>query len=292
MSSTATPTTTVTPRERGEIEAANASGRQPVVFVHGLWLLAGAWEPWRRYFETKGYATVAADWPGDPSSVDEARQHPETLANKKVSEVADHVSELIRLLDQKPIVIGHSFGGLHAQIQGGRGLARASVAIDPAPFRGVLPLPFSALKASSPVLGNPFNFKKAITLTPKQFKYGFTSAISEEESKALYEKLHVAAPARSLFQAATANFDPTTDAKVNTLASDRGPLLIISGGADHIVPWKLANAAYKRQRRNKSNVTEIAQIEGVGHSLVFDSQWQRVADTALDFLARQGLAPA
>ncbi|HET7690737.1 MAG TPA: alpha/beta hydrolase [Nocardioidaceae bacterium] len=288
MTATAS-TSTVTARELREVAAANASGKQPVVFIHGLWLLASAWDPWRRYFEDRGFATVAVDWPDDPESVAAARENPTALANKRVGQVADHISEVLALLDRKPVVIGHSFGGLHTQIQAGRGLARAAVAIDPAPFRGVLPLPFTALKASFPVLGNPFNVTKAVTLTPEQFRYSFTNAVSEEESRRLYDALHVAAPARSLFQAATANIDPTTDAKVDTRNDARGPLLVISGENDHIVPWRMANAAFKRQRRNQHHVTEIVEIEGVGHSLVFDSSWQRVADTAYDFLARQGV---
>jgi non-heme chloroperoxidase len=280
---------TVTSREQSEIDAANQSGRQPVVFVHGLWLLAGSWDPWRRWFEERDFATLAVDWPDDPATVAEARANPEVFAGKSVGQVAEHVSDFIGGLERKPVVIGHSFGGLHAQIQAGRGLARASVAIDPAPFRGVLPLPFTALKASLPVLGNPLNAKRAVTLTEKEFRYGFANAVPEEEAKALYAEHHVAAPGLPLFQVATANLNPATEAKVDTKNPDRGPLLVISGGKDHIVPWRLANAAYKRQKRNTHHVTEIVEVDGVGHSLVLDSQWPRVAETAHDFLTRQGV---
>jgi non-heme chloroperoxidase len=196
---------------------------------------------------------------------------------------------VIRQLKQKPVVIGHSFGGLHSQIQAGRGLARAAVAIDPAPFRGVLPLPLTAIRAAFPVLGNPLNAKRAVTLTEKQFRYGFANAIPEAEAHALYDAHHVAAPGKPLFQAATANLNPATEAKVDTRNPDRGPLLVISGGKDNIVPWAIANAAFKRQSRNKGNITEIIEVDGVGHSLVFDSSWSRVADTAYDFLTRQGV---
>jgi non-heme chloroperoxidase len=280
-------TTTVTAREAEQVAAANATGRQPVVFVHGLWLLAGSWDPWRELFASKGYTTVAVDWPDDPESYAEAHAHPEVFAKKSVRQVADHVADVVAGLDRKPVVIGHSFGGLLAQIIAGRGLALASVAIDPAPSRGVLPLPFSALKASFPALGNPLNYGKAVTLTFDQFRYGFANAVSEEEAHHLYETYHVPAPARPLFQAATANLDFTTEAKANKKNPDRGPMLVISGEKDHIVPWALANAAYKQQKKNV-NVTEIEEIPGAGHSLVIDSHWEAVAAASLTILEHNG----
>ena len=282
-------TTTVTTREADQVATANESGRQPVVFVHGLWLLHSSWDAWRGLFEEQGYATVAVDWPDDPADYAAAHANPEVFAKKSVGQVADHVAEVIGGLKRKPIVIGHSFGGLLAQIVAGRGLALASVSIDPAPSRGVLPLPFSALKASFPVLGNPANYGKAVTLTFDQFRYGFANAVSEEEAQHLYETFHVPAPGRPLFQAATANLDFTTEAKADKGNPDRGPMLVVSGEKDHIVPWKLANAAYKQQRKNPSP-TEIVEIPGVGHSLVIDSHWREVAEVALDFLAKHGAA--
>jgi non-heme chloroperoxidase len=280
-------TSTVTAREAGQVASANGSGRQPVVFIHGLWLLQSSWDAWRELFEENGYATLAVDWPDDPASYAEAHAHPEVFAKKSVGQVADHAAEVIGGLRRKPIVIGHSFGGLLAQIIAGRGLALASVAIDPAPSRGVLPLPFSALKASFPVLGNPVNYGKAVTLTFDEFRYGFANAVSEDEAHHLYQTYHVPAPGRPLFQAATANLDFTTEAKADKRNPDRGAMLIISGGKDRIVPWKLANAAYKKQRNNP-NPTQIEEIPGVGHSLVIDRQWEEVARTALKFLQEHG----
>ena len=280
---------TVTPHESEQVQAANTSGRQPVVFIHGLWLLPSSWRAWRDLFEDKGYATIAVDWPDDPATYAEAHAHPEVFAKKSVGQVADHVAEVIKGLDRKPVVVGHSFGGLLAQIIAGRGLAAASVSIDPAPSRGVLPLPFSALKASFPVLGNPANYGKAVTLTFDQFRYGFANAVSADEAHHLYETYHVPAPGRPLFQAATANIDVTTEAKANKRNPARGPMLLISGSEDHIVPPRLANAAFKRQRKNP-NPTEIAEIPGVGHSLVIDSNWQHVAQAALEFLEKHGTA--
>jgi non-heme chloroperoxidase len=276
---------TLSPRETAEVAAANESGRQPVVFVHGLWLLAGSWDAWRQQFEESGYATVAADWPDDPATVEEARAHPETFAGKSVGAITDHVAELIGGLGQKPIVIGHSFGGLITQKLAGMGLALSSVAIDPAPFRGVLPLPVSALRAAFPVLGNPRNRSRQVMLSPAQFRYAFTNAVPEDEAASLYDEFAVPGSGVPLFQAATANLNPATECSVDSRNPDRGPLLIISGEKDNTVPWALANGAFKRQRRN-DNVTEIAELEGRGHSLVIDSGWPAVADAALEFLGR------
>jgi non-heme chloroperoxidase len=282
-------TTTVTAREAAEVAAANQSGRQPVVFVHGLWLIASSWEPWKQLFETKGYAAVAVDWPGDQATYDEAHAHKDSLAGVSVADVANHVAEVIAGLDRKPVVIGHSFGGLLVQMIAGRGLAAATVSIDPAPSRGVLPLPFSALKASFPVLGNPLNKGRTVTLTFDQFRYGFANAVSEEEAHQLYDTFHTPAPGRPLFQAATANLFPWTVVKADKKNPERGPMLVVTGQKDHIVPFALANAAYKQQKKNAANVTELVEIPGVGHSLVIDSHWHEVADAALAFLSAQGV---
>lgn len=264
----------------------NAGGRTPVVFVHGLWLLPSSWDRWAAVFEDAGFAPLTPGWPDDPETVAEANAHPEVFAGKSVGDVADHFAGLIGELDRKPVVIGHSFGGLITQMIAGRGLAAASVAIDPAPFRGVLPLPFSSLRAARPVLGNPANFHRAVPLTYDQFRYAFANAVSEEEAKELYETFAVPAPGEPLFQAAVANINPWTEVKVDTLRTDRGPLLIISGEKDHTVPWAIANASYKKQARNESAVTEITELPGRGHALTIDSGWREVADTALAFVKR------
>jgi non-heme chloroperoxidase len=224
-------------------------------------------------------------WPDDPETVEEANANPEVFANKTIGQVADHFAEIIGKLKNKPAVIGHSFGGLLTQMLAGRGLSAASVAVDPAPFRGVLPLPISALKAASPVLGNPANRHRAVPLTYDQFRYAFANAVSEEEAKELYETYAVPTPGAPLFQAATANLNPWTEAKVDTKNPDRGPLLIISGEKDHTVPPAIANASYKKQERNEG-VTEIVEIPNRGHALTIDSGWREVADTALAFVQR------
>jgi non-heme chloroperoxidase len=279
--------TVITEREAAEVAAANTSGHPSVVFVHGLWLLASSWDPWKQLFESKGYAPVAVDWPGDRATYDEAHRDKDSLAGTSVADVADHVAAVIAGLERKPVIVGHSFGGLLAQIVAGRGLAAATVAIDPAPSRGVLPLPLSALKASFPVLGNPLNRGRTVTLTFDEFRYGFANAVSEEEAHHLYDTFHTPAPGRPLFQAATANLFPWTVVKAEARSTDRGPMLLITGGKDHIVPFALTNAAYKRQQKNAAS-TELVEIPGVGHSLVIDSHWTEVADAALAFLERRG----
>jgi pimeloyl-ACP methyl ester carboxylesterase len=277
--------TTITPREAEQIEQANQSGRTPVVFIHGLWLLPSSWDKWAEVFEQAGYAAVTPSWPDDPESIEEARAHPEVFAGKTLGQIADHIAEVIGALAKKPAVMGHSTGGLLAQIIADRGLSAATVAIDPGPFRGVLPLPVSALRSAAPVLSNPRNRSRAVTLTLDQFKYGWANALSDEEAKELYDSYHVAAPGVALMQMANANLNPRTEAKLDPANPDRGPLLIIDGENDHTVPWAIANASYKRQRRN-SAVTEITKIPNRGHSLTIDSGWHEVADTALKFVQR------
>jgi non-heme chloroperoxidase len=283
---------TITDHERRQVQGANEAGRAPVVFVHGLWLLPSSWDRWATLFEEAGYAALTPGWPDDPETVDEANAHPEAFAHKTVGQVADHFDEIIRMLDRKPVVVGHSFGGLLAQILAGRGLSAATVAIDPAPFRGVLPLPISALKSAFPVLGNPANRSRAVPLTYEQFRFGFANAVSEDEARELYETYAVPAAGAPLFQAATANLNPWTEAKVNSRNPERGPLLIISGEKDNTVPWAIANASFKKQKRNPG-VTEITELAGRGHALTIDSGWREVAQTALAFAQRaEQLAPA
>jgi non-heme chloroperoxidase len=268
-----------------QINQTNASGRTPVVFIHGLWLLPSSWDRWAEVFEEAGYVALTPGWPDDPNTVEEAQARPDVFAHKTIGQVADHFSEVIGKLAKKPAVIGHSFGGLLTQIVAGRGLAAASVAIDPAPFRGVLPLPLSALKSAWPVLGNPANRSRAVPLTYDQFRFAFANAVSEDEARQLYETYTVPASGAPLFQAATANLNPWTEAKVDSENPDRGPLLIISGEKDNTVPWAIANASYHQQQHNKG-VTEIVEMPNRGHALTIDSGWREVADTALAFIRR------
>jgi non-heme chloroperoxidase len=276
-----------TDHERSEIDRANASGRQPVVFVHGLWLLSSSWDRWCRLFEDNGYTTIAPGWPDDPATVDEAREHPEVFAHKMVQAVTDHYLGAIGELHKKPAVVGHSFGGLIAQKIAGEGASEVTVSIDPAPGRGVLPLPPSALKSGSPVLGNPANARRAVTLTFEEFTYGWANNLDEPEARRLYDEFHVAASGVPIFQAAVANLNPFSETKVEYKAADRGPILIISGEKDHTVPHAISYAAYKKHSKNQA-VTEFAEIPDRGHSLTIDHGWEEVARTALEFIRKHG----
>jgi non-heme chloroperoxidase len=276
---------TITKYEQEQIDKANDTGLEPVVFIHGLWLLPSSWDRWASVFEQAGYAPLTPGWPDDPQTVEQANAKPEVFAHKSVGQVADHFGEVIGKLKKKPAVVGHSFGGLLTQIVAGRGLSAVSVAIDPAPFRGVLPLPISALKSASPVLGNPANRNRAVPLTYEQFRFGFANVVSEEEAKELYTTYAVPAAGLPLFQGATANLNPWTEAKVNSKNPERGPLLIVSGEKDNTVPPAIAKASFKKQKRNEG-VTEFAEIPNRGHGLTIDSGWREVADTALAFVKR------
>src|SRR5262245_14738115 len=275
----------ISERENREIEAANASGNTPVVFIHGLWLLPSSWANWADLFGQAGYAPLTPDWPDDPATVEEARAKPDVFAKKTLKRVADHTVEIVAALARKPAVMGHSTGGLVAQMLAGRGLATVTVAVDPGVFRGVLPLPFSVLRGVGPFLINPLTRGRAITLTFDQFKYGWANALDESEAKELYDTFHVAGSGIALAQMGNANLNPWTEAKADTKNPDRGPLLIIDGEKDHTVPWAIAHAAYKRQKHNPG-VTEIVKMPNRGHALTIDHGWQEVAKTALDFVKR------
>ena len=275
----------ISERERQEIATANTSGATPVVFIHGLWLLPSSWANWADLFEQAGYAPLTPDWPDDPATVEEARANPEVLANKTLKQVVDHTADVIGELERKPAVMGHSTGGLFAQMLAGRGLSAATVAIDPGVFRGVLPLPISTLKTAGPFLLNPRYRGRAITLTFEQFTYGWANALDADEAKHLYDTYHVAGSGIALAQMGNANINPRTESKVDSRNPDRGPLLILDGEKDHTVPWAIANAAYKRQKRNPG-VTEIRMMPNRGHSLTIDHGWREVAQTALDFIQR------
>ena len=277
--------TSITDYEMGEVRRANATQKQPVVFIHGLWLLPSSWDRWANLFNDAGFVALTPGWPDDPETVDEANAHPSLLAHKTIEQVADHFERIIVELKRRPAIIGHSFGGLLAQMLAGRGLATATVAIDPAPFRGVRPLPFSTLKSAWPVLRNPANRNRAIPLTFDQFRFAFANAVSEQEARELYEEFAVPASGVPIFQSAAANLNPWTEARVDTENPYRGPLLIISGEKDNTVPPAVANASFDRQQRN-AGVTEIIEMPNRGHALTVDHGWREVADKALAFVRR------
>ena len=259
--------------------------KKTIVFIHGLWIHSSSWQPWMDFFARQGYGVLNPGWPGDGDTVDACRQNPDSIGNRGVPEVADSYSRIMSALGEKPIVIGHSFGGLLAQILLARGDAAAGVAIDPAPMKGVWQLPFSALKSSWPVLSNPFNRKKAVSLTFPQFRYAFANAIPEKEAREIYDQWTIPAPALPLFQAATASLGGSAT-KVNTSNTSRGPLLITGGEKDHIAPPVLGRASSKKY--HPSLITEFKLFEGRGHSLASDHGWQELAGFSLAWLNKNG----
>jgi pimeloyl-ACP methyl ester carboxylesterase len=259
--------------------------KKTIVFIHGLWIHASSWQPWMDFFKQHGYETLNPAWPGDSDTVAECRANPGSIANRGVTEIADSYAKIIASLPEPPIVVGHSFGGLIAQVLLGRDIAAAGIAVDPAPIKGVWQLPLSAFKASFPVLGNPFNIKKAKSLTFDQFRYGFGNAVPEEEAKELYDRWTIPAPCRPLFQAATATFSGV-ETKVNTKNTTRGPLLITGGEEDHIAPPILGKASLKKY--NSAVITEFQLFKGRGHSLIVDHGWQEIADYSLTWLNKKG----
>jgi non-heme chloroperoxidase len=260
----------------------------PVVFVHGLWLHADSWGPWVEHFNAAGYSATAPGWPGDSSTVAETRSNPSQVAGHGIDAIVDHYAAVVRSLDAKPIVIGHSFGGLIAQRLLGQGLAAAAVGIDPAPIKGVMYLPLSALRVASVALRNPANRKRAVSLTREQFRYGFGNAISAGESDELFERWTIPSPGRPLFEAAVAGFMPKSPAKVDTRNATRGPLLLTAGGKDHTVPPAIVKQTRKLYGKS-SAVTEVKEFPDRGHSLTIDGGWHEVADATLDWLRRQSL---
>ncbi len=276
---------TITEDQEQEIEKVNSSGLMPVVFIHGLWLLPSSWDRWAAVFADAGFAPLSPGWPDDPATVEEANAHPEVFANKTIGQVADHYGAILEQLDKKPGVIGHSFGGLLAQIVAGQGLSAATVVIDAAPSRGVLPLPISSLRSAKPVLENPRNKHRAVPLTFDQFRFSFANAVGDAEANELFETFAVPAPGAPLFQAAVANLNPWTEAKVDAENPDRGPMLIISGEKDNTVPRSISDGTFKRQKRNKG-VTEFVEMPNRGHALTIDNGWRQVADAALAFIER------
>ncbi|WP_431277027.1 alpha/beta hydrolase [Leifsonia poae] len=261
---------------------------QPVVFIHGLWLHASSWEPWAEFFRNEGYDAIAPNWPGECDTVAETRANADDVAGKSIDEVTNHFAEIIDGFDEPPVIIGHSFGGLITEKLLGLGYGNSAVAIDPAQIKGVLPLPIAQLKSGLPALGNPANINKAISLTEKEFKYGFANELSDDEAHELYEKWTIPSTVRPIFQAAGANFTVHSQAAVETKNEDRGPLLLISGTKDHTVPDVTTDATLK-QYRDSNAVTELIKFQGRGHSLTIDHGWRDVATEVLVWLRQQNV---
>jgi pimeloyl-ACP methyl ester carboxylesterase len=259
----------------------------PVIFIHGMWIHSTAWQPWQELFESRGYSTSAPGWPGDAPTVEETRQHPEAMNDVGIAEIVSHYAEIIGTPAVKPILVGHSFGGLVAEELLATGYAAAAVALDPAAIKGAKALPFAQLKSAFPVLGNPANHHRGVPLTAAQFRYAFGNMLTEEESDALHAAWAIPGPGRALFQEAAANLSPHSPAKVDIHNAERGPLLLTSGTDDHTVPRKVTEEVFALYSKGPAD-TELHIFEGRGHSLSMDAGWKDVAEVALAWFATKG----
>ena len=264
------------------------AAKPPVMFIHGLWLHSSSWFPWIEAFEEAGYEASAPGWPDEADTVEATRAEPDRQAGHGIDDVVDHYTALIEHMDRQPVLIGHSFGGTIVERLLGNGVGAAGIAIDAAPIKGVLPVPISSLRSAFPVLKNPANSHRAIALTPEQFRYGFGNAIPADESDQLWEQWTIPSPGKPIFQAATANFTPHSEAKVNTKNGSRGPLLLVAGGKDHTVPEAITKSTLK-QYKHSDATTSMIEFPDRGHSLVIDSGWREIADACIEWLDQQTL---
>lgn len=264
---------------------------QTIVLVHGLWMTPLSWEKWIERYEGRGHRVLAPAWPGFDRDIEEIRRDPKPYEGLGVTEIASHYDAIIRGLDAPPIIMGHSFGGLITQLLLDRGLGAAGVAIDSAPIKGILGLPYSSFKVASVALRNPANRKTAQELTHDQFRYAFGNQMSAAESEAARRRYAVPGPGRPLFQAGLANFTPNAATKVDVANNDRAPLLLIAGEKDHVVPAKTTRANFKLYRKSTA-VTEYKEFPGRAHFLVGEDGWEEVADYALDWATAHATVPA
>lgn len=257
----------------------------PIVLVHGLWMTPRSWEHWVARYESRGFQVLAPPYPGFEVEVEALRKDTSPIEKLTIDAVADHYEEIIRGLDVAPIIMGHSFGGTLTQLLLDRGLGCAAVAIDSALVRGIRRLPISQIRSLLPALDNPAHRHQAVPFTSDQFHYAFTNLLSKEDSKAVYDRYHIAAPGRIIWDGALANFQPHSDAKVDFKRPGRAPLLFIAGSEDHIMPAAVNKANFKLQKQNES-VTEYVEFAGRCHFTCGQDGWEPLADFALSWAMR------
>jgi pimeloyl-ACP methyl ester carboxylesterase len=262
-------------------EQPNMDSKRNVVLIHGLFLNHDSWDGWIERYKRRGVEATALPWPGLEGSVAELRTNPEPLTQLDIKKVLEHLMGIIKKCEEPPIIIGHSFGGLFAQLLAYHDLGAAIVGVDSTAPAGVLELPFSTLKASAPVLANPLNLGKATMLTPEQFHYAFTNTVSEDESKRLYDRYAIPCANRVLFEGAFENFAPHSPARIDVKAS-RPPVLLIAGGADHLVTPSYTRSNFELIAKADA-ITAHKEFQGRPHFTGAVQGWEEVADYALDW---------
>jgi len=258
--------------------------KPPVVLIHGMWMTPHSWEQWIYHYSDRGYHAIASGWPG-VTTPEAIRRDPSALKGLGIKKVVDHYDGLIRGLEQPPVIIGHSFGGLFTQILLDRGLGIAGVAIGTGPPKGVIPLPLSTLRAGFPALKNPFNKDGLAPLTPKQFQWRFTNTLGLEESNAIWREQYIPGTNRVFFDALG------SPAKVDFSNPERAPLLLIAGAADHISPPALNEKILKLQQRAQS-ATALKVYPGRTHFMAGMDGWEEIADDALNWALEHSAAGA
>lgn len=260
--------------------------RETIVLIHGLWMSPLSWERWVERYSERGHRVHVPAWPGMEGSVDDLRRDSSRCARVGVAEITDHYEAIIRGLDRPPIVIGHSFGGLVTQLLLDRGLGAAGVAIHPVPIKGVRALAPSSLRVASVALRNPANARRAVALTPGQFRYAFANTLDDEAAAAAYERYAVPGPGRPLFQATTASLNPRAPTRANVRNGDRAPLLLLGGGRDHTVPAVTTRANFKLYARSGA-ITEYREYPERSHYTVGEDGWAELADDVMRWAVQQ-----
>ena len=253
-----------------------------IVLIHGLWVTPRSWESFQGFYEARGYQVFAPPWPRLHGEVEDIRADPSALAGLGLLEIFEHYAKFVRTLDEPPILIGHSFGGLAVQVLLDRGLGAAGVSIDGTPPKGILPLPWSVIRSANPVLSNPLNYWRAVPLTFEQFRYAFANTMTEADARAAYERNAIPGPGRAVFQSALGNLTPNAATTVNHLNAERAPLLLIAGGSDHLVPPVLNRVNHAKYQKSRA-VTDYKEFPNRSHLIIAQEGWEEVAQYALDW---------
>ncbi|MGY0020503.1 alpha/beta hydrolase [Streptomyces sp. YJ-C3] len=258
------------------------SAPDTVVLIHGFWVTPRSWEQWAEHYKKRGYRVLAPAYPGFEAEVEALNTDPAPIEKVTVEQIVEKLETLVRGLDEPPVLIGHSAGGVFVQLLLDRGLGAAGVAICSAPTEGVAVLPLSQIKAAFPVLRNPANRHRSVALTAEQWHYAFTNTFSEQESKLLYERYAIPASGAIFWDSALATLRPGHQSTYVDYHNDaRPPLLFVSGGEDHLMPPKVQQSNARHYK--SSSVTEVKEFPGMPHLLPAAPGWEEVADHALDW---------